>query len=65
MKLYTDFRKRDYLYNVLQWAIVPVLTLTLFSFPAIFKCSNKQHIYPKRICSIFFNIIIGNHYIAF
>lgn len=35
MKKYTHFRKRDYIFNILQWVLIPVLTLTLFSFPAI------------------------------
>jgi hypothetical protein len=35
MRRYTHFRPRDYLYNILQWITVPVLTLTLFSIPAI------------------------------
>lgn len=35
MKRYTKFRKRDYLFSVLQWTLVPILTLTLFSIPAI------------------------------
>lgn len=35
MKKYTHFRKRDYIFNILQWALIPMLTLTLFSFPAI------------------------------
>ncbi|EKE28919.1 MAG: hypothetical protein ACD_2C00264G0004 [uncultured bacterium (gcode 4)] len=35
MKKYTKFRKRDYIFNILQWVTIPFLTLTLFSFPAI------------------------------
>lgn len=35
MKRYTKFRKRDYIFNVLQWLVIPALTLTLFSIPAI------------------------------
>ncbi len=35
MKRYAKFRKRDYLYSMLQWLVVPILTLTLFSIPAI------------------------------
>lgn len=35
MKKYTRFRKRDYIFNLLQWALIPILTLTLFSLPAI------------------------------
>jgi cellulose synthase/poly-beta-1,6-N-acetylglucosamine synthase-like glycosyltransferase len=35
MKKYTIFRKRDYIFNILQWALIPILTLTLFSLPAI------------------------------
>ena len=35
MRRYTKFRKRDYVYAMLQWLVVPILTLTLFSLPAI------------------------------
>jgi hypothetical protein len=35
MRRYTRFRYRDYIYNLLQWITVPLLTLTLFSIPAI------------------------------
>jgi hypothetical protein len=35
MKRYAPFRARDYIYNILQWLAVPILTLTLFSIPAI------------------------------
>lgn len=49
MKRYTDFRKRDYVFNVLQWMLVPVLTLTLFSFPAIE--SQLRLFFGKRIDS--------------
>ncbi len=35
MKRYTKFRKRDYIFNILQWLVIPILTLTLFSLPAI------------------------------
>ena len=35
MRRYTKFRKRDYIYAMLQWLVVPILTLTLFSLPAI------------------------------
>ncbi|MDD2487434.1 MAG: glycosyltransferase family 2 protein [Candidatus Gracilibacteria bacterium] len=35
MKKYTKFRKRDYLINIFQWLLIPTLTLTLFSIPAI------------------------------
>lgn len=35
MKKYTTFRKRDYIFNIFQWALIPILTLTLFSLPAI------------------------------
>lgn len=35
MRRYTHFRFRDYIYNIIQWASVPILTLTLFSIPAI------------------------------
>ncbi len=35
MRRYTKFRVRDYFYNIIQWITVPLLTLTLFSIPAI------------------------------
>ncbi len=35
MGKYSKFRIRDYLYNIVQWIAVPILTLTLFSIPAI------------------------------
>ncbi|EKE27600.1 MAG: hypothetical protein ACD_3C00188G0016 [uncultured bacterium (gcode 4)] len=35
MRKYTPFRKRDYVINILQWITIPILTLTLFSLPAI------------------------------
>lgn len=35
MKKYTRFRKRDYIFNILQWVTIPLLALTLFSIPAI------------------------------
>ncbi len=35
MRKYVRFTARDYVANVLQWAIVPLLTLTMFSLPAI------------------------------
>ncbi|MDD2515742.1 MAG: glycosyltransferase family 2 protein [Candidatus Gracilibacteria bacterium] len=35
MKKYTKFRKRDYVYNILQRLLVPIFSMTLFSFPAI------------------------------
>lgn len=35
MKKYARFRKRDYIYNIFQWITIPILTLTLFSIPAI------------------------------
>lgn len=35
MRKFTRFRWYDYIFNILQWAVVPVLTLTLFSIPAI------------------------------
>lgn len=35
MRKFTKFRWYDYIFNILQWAFVPVLTLTLFSIPAI------------------------------
>jgi hypothetical protein len=49
MKRYTKFRKRDYLFSVLQWALVPVLTLTMFSIPAIE--SQLRLFFGKRIDS--------------
>lgn len=35
MRKFTKFRWYDYIFNILQWAFVPILTLTLFSIPAI------------------------------
>ena len=35
MRKFTKFHWYDYIFNILQWAAVPVLTLTLFSIPAI------------------------------
>jgi hypothetical protein len=35
MRRYTEFRARDYVLNLVQWITVPILTLTLFSIPAI------------------------------
>ncbi len=35
MRKYTEFQYRDYIFNVIQWIAVPLLTLTLFSIPAI------------------------------
>lgn len=35
MRRYTQFRWHDYIWNILQWVFVPILTLTLFSIPAI------------------------------
>ena len=35
MRKYTKFRKRDYIINIFQWLLIPTLTLTLFSVPAI------------------------------
>lgn len=35
MRQYTTFRPLDYLWNLIQWITVPMLTLTLFSIPAI------------------------------
>ncbi|MDP2103597.1 MAG: glycosyltransferase family 2 protein [Candidatus Gracilibacteria bacterium] len=47
MKKYTHFRKRDYIFNIFQWALIPVLTITLFSFPAIE--SQLRLFFGKRI----------------
>jgi cellulose synthase/poly-beta-1,6-N-acetylglucosamine synthase-like glycosyltransferase len=49
MRRYTKFRKRDYIYSMLQWLVVPVLTLTLFSLPAIE--SQIRLFFGKRIDS--------------
>ena len=49
MRRYTRFRKRDYLYNILQWMIVPILTLTIFSWPALE--SQIRLFFGKRIDS--------------
>lgn len=35
MKRFVQFRPWDYVLNIIQWIAVPVLTLTLFSIPAI------------------------------
>jgi Glycosyl transferase family group 2 len=35
MRRYTNFTAKDYVLNLIQWIAVPVLTLTLFSIPAI------------------------------
>jgi hypothetical protein len=35
MKRYAKLRKRDYVFCMLQWMLVPMLTLTLFSIPAM------------------------------
>ena len=35
MRRYTTFSKLDYVWNMIQWITVPILTLTLFSIPAI------------------------------
>lgn len=47
MRRYTRFRPRDYFYNIIQWITVPVLTLTLFSIPAIE--SQVRLFFGKRI----------------
>ena len=49
MRRYTHFRARDYVYNILQWVAVPLLTLTLFSIPAIE--SQIRLFFGKRIDS--------------
>lgn len=35
MRRYTTFRIKDYIFNFTQWIAIPLLTLTLFSIPAI------------------------------
>ncbi len=35
MRRYTHFTLKDYVLNIIQWITVPILTLTLFSIPAI------------------------------
>jgi len=35
MRRYTHFTPLDYVWNMIQWITVPILTLTLFSIPAI------------------------------
>ena len=35
MRRYTHFTVFDYIWNMIQWITVPILTLTLFSIPAI------------------------------
>lgn len=49
MRRYTEFRAQDYVYNILQWIAVPILTLTLFSIPAIE--SQIRLFFGKRIDS--------------
>ncbi|MCK9272489.1 glycosyltransferase family 2 protein [Candidatus Gracilibacteria bacterium] len=47
MRKYVHFRKRDYAVNILQWLLIPTLTLTLFSLPAIE--SQIRYFFNKRI----------------
>lgn len=47
MGKYSKFRVRDYFYNTIQWIAVPILTLTLFSIPAIE--SQVRLFFGKRI----------------
>ena len=49
MRRYTHFTALDYVWNMIQWIAVPVLTLTLFSIPAIE--SQLRLFFGKRIDS--------------
>jgi hypothetical protein len=49
MRRYTHFTTKDYVLNLIQWIAVPVLTLTLFSIPAIE--SQIRLFFGKRIDS--------------
>jgi hypothetical protein len=49
MRRYTHFTAKDYVLNLIQWIAVPVLTLTLFSIPAIE--SQIRLFFGKRIDS--------------
>lgn len=49
MRRYTHFDWDDYIWNILQWVFVPILTLTLFSIPAIE--SQVRLFFGKRIDS--------------
>lgn len=49
MRRYVEFGPMDYLWNLIQWIAVPVLTLTLFSIPAIE--SQIRLFFGKRIDS--------------
>ena len=49
MRRYTHFTALDYVWNMIQWIAVPVLTLTLFSIPAIE--SQIRLFFGKRIDS--------------
>ena len=49
MRRYTQFQLKDYFLNIIQWITVPILTLTLFSIPAIE--SQIRLFFGKRIDS--------------
>jgi hypothetical protein len=49
MRRYTHFTAKDYVLNLIQWISVPILTLTLFSIPAIE--SQIRLFFGKRIDS--------------
>lgn len=49
MRRYVEFSAIDYLWNMIQWIAVPILTLTLFSIPAIE--SQVRLFFGKRIDS--------------
>jgi hypothetical protein len=49
MRRYTKFTFLDYVWNIIQWITVPILTLTLFSIPAIE--SQFRFFFGKRIDS--------------
>jgi hypothetical protein len=49
MRRYVEFSPIDYVWNLVQWIAVPILTLTLFSIPAIE--SQIRLFFGKRIDS--------------
>ncbi|MFZ2255373.1 MAG: hypothetical protein WAW59_04815 [Patescibacteria group bacterium] len=49
MRRYVKFSLADYVWNLIQWIAVPILTLTLFSIPAIE--SQVRLFFGKRIDS--------------
>ena len=47
MSKYTKFKKRHYIFNIIQWLIIPIVYLTLQSLPAIE--SQIRYFFNKRI----------------